>query len=474
MLKNKLIIFGGGFYGKNAYKKYKLTNKIICIADNNADRIEENQFDVPLIFGSDIAKYYCEDVDVIVCSKYYAAICVQLHENGIHSFYIMLEGFLYHSDINEIMTPIELNDSEKYRKLDSKKSILFLQNAACIRTHKIAKAMREAGWHVFLAYTLVPPINEYGEYKDIYEKIWGFTSANGIKKFIDDSDFDIVHCSNEPDILVTIAQKASKPVVFDTHDMQSIRSRIDSDSLFLEYIANTFSNGNIYTSEGVKKIAEEKYDLSNHDVLVLENMVYDQVEVDTVKEKLSTLDGEIHCVYEGGIVGTDKSNHRYFEEIWLKIAEQGVHIHFYSQQDYTYCKELEAKSPFFHYEGNIGGTELIIEMTRYDMGLLLFNVNNQNRLHLEMATANKMYEYLNSRLPIVVGDVSSHIDFVSKYGVGTYLDMGKDIKEQLLKTQKIIVPYNFIRNNSMTVKSMIKQIENFYCNVINSYEVLKL
>ena len=177
------------------------------------------------------------------------------------SYYVMLEGFLYHTDLNETMMPVELCKAPYLRKKDGEKNILFVQNAACIRTYKIAKVMKEEGYKVYLLYTLAPPYAAYEEFADIYEDIWGFSSANGILDFISNSDFDIVHCSNEPDILVNIVQRSNKPVVADTHDMQSIRRDTDFDALVLEYLANVNSDGVMYTSAYGANIAKDKYRL---------------------------------------------------------------------------------------------------------------------------------------------------------------------------------------------------------------------
>lgn len=223
---------------------------------------------------------------------------------------------------------MELCKAPYLRKKDGEKNILFVQNAACIRTYKIAKVMKEEGYKVYLLYTLAPPYAAYEEFADIYEDIWGFSSANGILDFISNSDFDIVHCSNEPDILVNIVQRSNKPVVADTHDMQSIRRDIDFDALVLEYLANVNSDGVMYTSAYGANIAKDKYRLDEKSVFV-NNMVMEQTSVSQVLPKLSASDNAIHCVYEGGVVGNNKESHRFFDEMWKKITDVGVHIHFF-------------------------------------------------------------------------------------------------------------------------------------------------
>ena len=111
------------------------------------------------------------DIDIVVCTRAYYQIGSQIFDMGIFSYYVMLEGFLYHTDLNETMMPVELNRVPYYRKKDDEKNILFVQNAACIRTHRVAKVMKEEGYKVFLLYTLAPPYAAYAKYTDIYENI---------------------------------------------------------------------------------------------------------------------------------------------------------------------------------------------------------------------------------------------------------------------------------------------------------------
>lgn len=469
VLKRKIILFGAGFYGKKAYARFKDRYEIVCIIDNNAEKIEKTEFDVLVTSVSEIVKYDLSQIDIIICSKSYSSMAHQLIEMGINEFYVMMEGFMYHFDLTEIMMPVEIENHPFYKKTNNKKTILFVQNVACIRTHKIASLMSDAGYNVCLLYTLAPPINEYSEYSGIYENIWGFSSITGIIDFVNNGEFDVLHCSNEPDILASIAQKSNKPVVFDTHDLQSIRGSIDTNGLILEYFATVFSDANMYVSEGVKNVAIEKYDIADKDIFVLENMVYDQIEIDYNVNKLSKTDGEIHCVYEGGIVGNDKNHQRYFDDIWLKIVEQEIHVHFYSNQNVQHCKQLEQLSPYLHYEGNVGGTKLIKEMTKYDCGLVLFNVTEQNRLHLDKTSANKIYEYLNARLPIIVGNLSSHKEFVEKYNVGICIDMD-DIKKSIHQVLDLNIDKNFLRNNKLTLKTKQNDLKEFYENVISHYK----
>lgn len=471
-MKKNIIIFGIGHYGQKAYWKLKNEYHIISFADNNSDVQGTFYEGVPVISGEELRNLDLSDTDIVICTRAYYQIGSQISDMGISSYYVMLEGFLYHTDLKETMMPVEICRAPYHRKKDGEKNILFIQNAACIRTYKIARVMREEGYHVYLLYTLAPPYAAYEEFADIFEDIWGFSSANGIVDFISNSDFDIVHCSNEPDILVNIVQKTNKPVVADTHDMQSIRGDIGIDALNLEYLANTGSDGVIYVSTYIAEIAKDKYKLDNKEVFVVNNLVMEQVMLPRTLPKLSLSDHEIHCVYEGGVVGDDKENHRFFDIMWKKIADAGVHIHFYSPSNIAYCKRLENISGLIHYEGSVSGERLIREMTKYDCGLALFNSVDNNRFHLEGASPNKVYEYINAGLPVATAGIKSLKEFVEGYHVGMALDFSKDIRQQLEEVRKLQIDKDFLTKNKLTMKSYGKELAAFYERVKLSYGVL--
>ena len=466
-MKNNIIIFGMGNYGKNTYWKLKDEYNIVAFADNNMKLAETTYEGVEVILGKNLMYQDLDNIDIVICTQHYYEIENQLIEMRIMDYYVMIEGLLYHTSPYETMMPVELNRDVYYKKEMKERNILFVQNAACIRTHKIATLMKDIGYKVFLIYTLAPPFGAYLQYVDVYDKIWGFSSAKGLVDFISNSDFDVVHCSNEPDTLANIVSMSNKPVIADTHDMQSIRSNVEIDALILEYLANTFCLGNMYESDKVAEIAQQKYDTEAKKVFFVENYVMDQVNIVHPYEKLSTLDNEIHCVYEGGIVGNEKQNHRYFDEMWKKITDEGIHIHFYSQSDIERCRRLEKISSFIHYEGSMGGVDLIREMTKYDCGLVLFNSTDSNRIHLEANSINKVYEYINSGLPLLSAGINSLNEFVKKNKVGIELDFSKNIREQIVEACKLEVSPDFLRDNKYTMKSYGSHLANFYSNISN-------
>lgn len=464
----KCIIFGAGYYGQGACYKLIQYYEILYYADNNAKLWGTEINGIKVISPEQLAdKFRQANVDIIICSKSYHEMANQLSRIGIDEYYVMMEGFLYHCNKVETIMPVTLCRTTYYVKENKReKNIMFVQNTACIRTHKIALVMKNRGYKVFLLYTISPPVEHYKIYESVYDGIFTVFTMNELLDFVKNSEFDLIHSSNEPDFLTNILIQSGKKVVFDVHDTMSIRSQVDMDEMTLEFIANKKSHGVIYTSKQMADLAEKRYQIEKNKIFVLENLPQRQENIEKRYEKLSAVDHEIHCVYEGGINGLDCKNHRFFEEIWKKIVCLGIHIHFYSQQNNDYCKKFETMSSYLHYEGSMDSKRLISEMTKYDCGLLIFNVNDSNRIFLESASQNKMFEYINSGLPVLVDKLNTHIKFVERYGVGKYLDLDGDIRQQIKAVCKIRIPDNFLQDNALTMESKGDGLENFYLRIM--------
>lgn len=462
-MKNNVILFGAGTYGKSAYYKLKDYCNIICFADNNTDRQQEKIFDIDIVSPDRLEEIYKKEIaDIIICAQSYAEMAEQLQNRGIYEYYIYLDGFLYHTGEMEIMAPVSIGKVMPYRKKSDEKNILFVQNTACIRTHKVAAIMKKKGYRVFLLYTILPPIENLKDFYEMYDGIYTVFGANDLVEFVNDSDFDFVHSSNEPDIITNLLLCTNKGIVFDVHDMISLYYEADRNQLALEYLANKNSAGVIYPTEGIRNIAVKNFGISANKTFVLGNLLLEeQIEKDRLP-KISAKDGNLHCVYEGGITFNDTGDPRFFNEIWRRIAEAGVHIHFYTVDHSVNCRKLESIHENIHYEGCVSSNKLSYELSKYDVGLYVNNVTLHNKVHMEYASPNKISEYANAGLPVAVGKVNSAIEFVKKYNAGAFLDLEGDIKQQLLKISEINIPVGFLKKNNLTMDSKGEALEEFY------------
>ena len=451
-MNQKAVIFGCGYWGQRAYEKLSADFDVAAYADNNAALWGGDLFGRPIIAPEKIKQY--GDATVFVCVKCgFSDIARQLEAMGIPCV-IWMEGVCFeYRDM--VLYPVSLFQPEPYRKSGDAFSVLFVQDAPCGRTDKISSVLKARGVMTQNAFFINP-----SKMPEAYCKQNAFYSFDSLLEFVDSSDFDIVHCSNEPDILANLLLQCGKPVIYDAHDYMTIRN-LDStyETYYLEYAASKFADGFISTDEYSTAIWMERYHASPDRMLTVYNLPLEsQIPANIQKKpKLSASDGELHLVYEGGISNT-RMSHRYMEEIWRAIADAHVHVHYYSQQETEYCQALDKTSPYLHYEGNLSGLELIKELTQYDIGSLLLNRIDKNA---DIAYPNKLYEYFAAGLP-VVSNLTASMKFVKDFGVGGTLDLQGGIQKQLREIAAIQVPGRFLQENRLTMDSRGEDILAFY------------
>lgn len=467
-MKKKCMIFGCGAVGKTAYHKLCQIYDILAYVDNNEILWGEEIHQINICSPKEAKDIYDrhETIEIVIAVTDYYPIYLQLKQMKMEDIVIWKSSLLYRCEGMYNLVPIVYKNSVFVPKVNSEISVLFVQTSPCIRTNKIAKALKDYGIYTALAYTENLPQISNGNYVEAYQQYYPIFAKEELIDLVNKSDFDIVHSSNEPGFLTALLTYSNKPVVHDCHDLSSAYKSMTPDEMAVEYVANVKSCGVIYTTEGIRQEALRKFNIKKDKTFVLENLISEELIPQKRLSKLSLKDGQIHIVYEGGIIGSDKMSHRYFEDIWLKIAQVGMHIHFYSSSDYQYCKKLEALHPNLHFEGNVSSNELAIEMSKYDVGLCWLNTNEKNKQYLEFASPNKIQEYINAGLPVAVGDVKSQIEYVEKYRVGKYLNLGEDIARQIKEISLISIADNILRERKLTLESKMDSLIDFYIDVI--------
>lgn len=466
-LQKEIILFGAGVIGERTWGNLKEYYKIKAYADNDKSLWGKTLHGISIIPPENIKMY--GKIQVVICSDYYNEISAQLLKLNIEDVFIVEPSgyMLYRYTPEKMMIPVNLPvffiKDKKRRKGNYK--FLFVQDIPCIRTHKIARVFSEKDIDVSILYTGKNPIHSNPSLSDVYSGIYYSNSIKTLLQFVNNGNFDLVHSSNEPDSLTNLLLLTNKKVVHDTHDMMSLSRPIDMDLLSLEYIANVKSHGCLYVNEKHRQLSMEIFDIPFEKTFVLENYPLEIFQPRSYLPKLSWKDGEIHCVYAGGI-SSDPGFYKFYEDIWKKIIAEKIHIHYYSYQAITYCEKLAQISPYLHYEGNLEVSNLIFEMTQYDCGLFLLNVTDKSRDLLEKSQPNKIFEYLSAGLPVAVGEIESYKFFVQKYRVGDYLDLSGDIFRQLKEITSISIQRDFLIKNSFTMNSKADALIEFYKKII--------
>lgn len=466
-LSKKCVIFGAGERGLYAFSKLSLFFEVVAYADNNTNLWGESLNGIVIIPPGNLPRLVDETGALIfIANKEHTLdIAKQLDSLEINDYYKFERNLCYELE-RGVWYPVSFGNQAAFKKPDKDKTaVLFVQEKPCTRTNKIARVLKDRGVLTYSAYIASP--SDAG--KDSFMDEFLFWTYDELLDFVNESEFDIVHCSNEPDALVNLLLYSNKKVVHDCHDIVTLSKKsYHPAELMLEYIANTQANAVIYTTERMREVLRRKYSSNCKHELVLGN--YPLSSCGRIKRlpKLSEKDGNLHCVYEGHIVDAlfaESLPYRFVEPVFMRLAQLGVHVHIFSQCVPQYLRQLDSDYANLHYEGNYSGQELITQMSRYDLGLLVFPPVDTT--YLELSSPNKMTEYLDAGLPVIT-NVKEYGDILVSNGCGGMVDLENDDAFSRMKQySEITIDKGFCDDHGFTMDSNADRILQFYKKVLN-------
>lgn len=450
------IIYGTGSFGEKIYYKFCKARNIVGFCDSDSKKWNKKFLDLPIYEPEKLTKF--ENTDILVASTYFEEITERLLSLGIDR-----KNILYVNPEAGILERVEYGINQRETSINR---VLFVQAVPGIRIDKIAYVLKRKGVSCDLAYLFSVDNIMGGLQNKAYDNIIPINDFSEFVKYVNQENYDIVFSSNEPDYLTSLLLNTNKKMVYDVADVSSMYRNINASDMVHEYIANTQSDAIIYVTDTIRKIMENRYDIRNKKSILLNNYVLKEQKPKQYLEKLHLVDSEIHCVYEGGL-SDDEQYLRYCEKMFLQIAEQKVHVHFYGKcpENLQYCYELEQKSEYLHYEGCIPYEQLQTELTKYDIGLTFLNITEKNEEFLQTTFSNKIFEYLFAELPVAVCNIEITKNFVNQYKIGKYLDFNGNIKEQLEEIKKMKVDRNFLEDNKLTMDDQADRILQFLSEV---------
>ena len=347
-------------------------------------------------------------------------------------------------------------------------NILYVQNSPCIRNYKQALAMRGRGHKVTLGFTdnslsqQYLGMNDEATYDDMirilsHKHLWEISQG-----------YDIVHCHNEPDELTVAALVGQCPIIHDTHDLISLRDINDPAVKSWEGIAQRGADGRLYTTPYQLNEAENMYAPESPSA-VLYNYVSKGDLPSVYHGKLSQEDGNIHIVYEGGL----GQNHRDFNEIFFEIASYGAHLHIFPSRYNSKAAEIFAESSNIHYNYPKSPKEIMEEMTKFDIGIIPWNLEKGNKRFLDSTVANKLFEYLASGLPVAASNIRSYNDYFSKNQVGCVFDSVKELMTEKLPLLLEMTKTIDFSEQVYTVEDNIERVEQLYYRVLDQSDSFK-
>jgi len=248
--------------------------------------------------------------------------------------------------------------------------------------------------------------------------------------------------SRGPDRLGYYAHRyGSLPVVHDVHDLYSIFPRRQTDEtnpryglreqymyrkqLGWERHVHEELDGLIYTSPYMLEYAKSVYRIPAETVIVPNAVLAEDLPRDRLP-KLSQTEGGRHLVFVGDL-NLPKLNRL------LEVARLGLHVHLYpvgAPDHLALLRKHCADQPLIHWHPTLPYLQLLRELTQYDFGVILWYRGATEEIY-QTSLPNKIFEYLATGLPVIVGPFRSLADFVETRGAGFSVQEPEQILERV-------------------------------------------
>jgi hypothetical protein len=304
--------------------------------------------------------------------------------------------------------------------------VLFISDHGCIRVFKEAQALQLQGVRVDLAARVQP----FGA--NIFETFSLHRDAETLKRVVESTRADVVHVHNEPDWMVGAAREAtSKPIVFDVHDLTSLRHSSQPD----EHETRAFAeaNGIIHVSEPCRAAAERLHG-NGKPTGVLPCLV-NQRFLDEPLPREPCWDA---VVYEGGL---DPTLERTDGDGRRVVSARAIHavVQAFARegfQPYLYPAQERWIDPTYIYErlgavvapGRLDYQSLLRALRAYGYG---FVGSPHDSPLMQAAMPNKLFEYISQGVVPVVLNAARAAEFVREHGLGIVLEGLENLREQL-------------------------------------------
>lgn len=242
----------------------------------------------------------------------------------------------------------------------------------------------------------------------------------------------------------------------------------------------TYSNGKIYLNDEVKNWFELfiPTQLRNSFTYILDgDLPKANCFNDTFSKKLSAVDGAIHTVIIGRIIGLNPYEMR-------MLANHNIHVHVYNEnhisEKMVMSKFRENAPNHFHVHPHCSQFEWVREFSKYDAGWLhSFDSWNENSLMRANWSDLNLPARINTLaaagIPMIQKQNSNHItamrNYVDKYGMGIFYTTTMDLIIQL-QDKKLV---NSVEKNvkkhrlKFTFDHHIPSIIDFFKNIIKEF-----
>jgi len=317
--------------------------------------------------------------------------------------------------------------------------VLFFQNQLCARAWRAARTLADHGVSVSLAELKCPPSGkDYSIFETVHKIDVGHDIrsmvegrkriASGIKAFVKDGNYSLIHSHNSPDNLGALSIKhLDIPVVHDIHDVMSmteIRFSSGLKKMAIRHLYNKWekkvcreAHGLVVPNPYIESLIKKKYG-RNDNIYVVGNKPV-RMTVDRRKKIRETRKDEINLVWAGAM-SFGRGGPRDVIPLLADFAKGNVHVHVYAvtfdQESRDGIRENCAGNDNLHLHDPVPHSELIGELTRYDFGLHIYRMDRGGLFGYGSPT--KIYEYAAAGIPTITNSIGYIADLVKKNGFG--------------------------------------------------------
>lgn len=305
--------------------------------------------------------------------------------------------------------------------------ILMVVNHGCVRVVKESIALKKRGHTVDLV------CGELMFAANRFDTFSLFHDAAQLHRTVRASHAQIIHVHNEPDWLVDVCKDAagSRPVVFDVHDLESLRWQRDPDAD--ERRAFASADGFVHVSDICQVIAHANHPKhSDKPTAILPCYINGEFYAPDFRNALSPAWNTV--VYEGGLaLSTDvppgsppgTGNFRGLEPLVTAFTAADYNVHLYPSRalDHSVYEDRGAVV-----QGTLHFPILLRALRTYGYGLVGGPVETPL---MHAALPNKLFEYISQGVVPVVYKADRAARWVEETGMGIVLRDLDDITDQL-------------------------------------------
>jgi hypothetical protein len=360
--------------------------------------------------------------------------------------------------------------------------VLFLHQQPCMRALKYAVGFRSvrAQLELGFAYRGRTLSEFYGGGDELFDNWWRIGPDLGpdLRQVIDDWEPDLIHSHNLPDLLTVLALEVTEgrvPVIYDVHDMHSLRHTPYEDGFPdpgepepLERGATEGSAALITVSDELLGELADRYELPDRS-RVFPNYALAR-DLPVLPPPGRPTGEPPRLVYQGTL--SCSGGHYDLREIFAAIVAEGVTLDVYPTREEAAYRDLADSTGGLRLHETLPPAELMRELPGYDFGWAGFNAR-LNAPHLDTALPNKAFEYVAAGLPVLTFDHRALAGFVETNGLGLRLDRIEGLGPRL---RALDLPALRARaaaaRHGLTVEANIGAVVDLYDETVGAAELV--